>query len=121
MDTLESPLSENTSFELPLPDTLNSSVHTADSPQQIFETPQFRRSVKNTRPPTYLNDYELSCHVPPQCQSVYQMQVGPSCSKYPISAFVTYSNLSAFHQTFTKALDQTVEPDSYDLACREEC
>ena len=73
-----------------------------------------RGSSRVRRQPSYLADYH--------CNSVTNGTDLPSSSPlYPVSQYVSYSNLSPTHKSFILAISTDTEPESYAEACKFEC
>lgn len=74
------------------------------------------RSTRSHRPPAHLQDFHCShahLHATPVSSSTAQSGKG---TRYPLSSFISYKNLSASHKNFASAVSSTIEPTYFSQA-----
>ncbi|CAJ2665920.1 unnamed protein product [Trifolium pratense] len=81
---------------------------------------QLRRSTRPTTMPGYLQDYHRNLLTPAIHASHSSASNLSSSSKYPISSFMTYQNLSPAHTHYIMNLSTITEPTSYEEALKDE-
>ena len=114
----ESPSQPDFPLEPNLPTSASAPLHPSE-PQHSPDTAATdgaRVSSRVRRPPSYLADY--------QCNSVTNRNgtnLSSSSPSYPISHYISYSNLSDTHKTFILTISADTEPKSYAEACKFEC
>ncbi|CAN1835494.1 Retrovirus-related Pol polyprotein from transposon TNT 1-94 [Linum perenne] len=72
--------------------------------QTLVDIP-VRRSTRQTKPPSYLDDYVTG---------------QATTSKYPISAYTSYNQITPNHKTYAMNLTRLQEPNTYDEAVKDE-
>ncbi|CAN1189995.1 Retrovirus-related Pol polyprotein from transposon TNT 1-94 [Linum perenne] len=72
--------------------------------QTLVDIP-VRRSTRQTKPPSYLDDYVTG---------------QATTSKYPISAYTSYNQITPNHKTYAMNLTRLQEPNTYDKAVKDE-
>jgi hypothetical protein len=72
------------------------------------------RPVRTRHMPFHLADYVCN-------QSGSLAKQSSSGISYPISEYHSLSNLSQSHHAYTTSVTHTLEPTSYDEACKHEC
>ena len=106
------------------------------SEQYSFDTPAFnpsntsmpsepvlRRSTRDRKTPTFLNDYHTFLNSTNTLNpiSASMMHPGKSSVTHPLDSVLSYSRLSPSHKHFALSISTTVEPKTYTEASQHDC
>ena len=73
-----------------------------------------RRCTCQSRPPSHLKEYHIN-YVLPAPNTALPVK---SSTHYPLSRYVSYSNISSVYRKFSYTFSHMVEPESYEQACQ---
>lgn len=118
-DDISSP---NTNGDISSPSTHESPVTTTPpststmSPIPTSPTPSLRRSTRIPQPSLLLRDFHCnSTKSITHIDSSSALTQGKG-SRYPLSKFISYNNLSSAHHSFVIAISKIIEPTTYAQA-----